>query len=159
MGLSYKQSSVPTTLNEGEFAVVDGVTYVGNSSNEPVEVGANPLSGEEYLYFWIYGSDSGIEVINEYKNTLTSFEISSYSNITSTSFQINLSQTINDADIIAETLMFDDTNQSPLSSSPNITTVQAGTMSSFKILHDSIDTSQGNFWGMLIKITYFTPDA
>lgn len=38
MGYSYKKDAVPATLREGEFAVVDGVTYVGNSSNVPVPV-------------------------------------------------------------------------------------------------------------------------
>jgi len=37
MGLSYKLDSVPSTLREGEFAVVDGVVYVGDENNQPVK--------------------------------------------------------------------------------------------------------------------------
>lgn len=33
--INFKATSLPSTLNEGEFVVVDGVTYVGNASNEP----------------------------------------------------------------------------------------------------------------------------
>jgi hypothetical protein len=33
--INFKENTVPATLNEGELVVVDGVTYVGNASNEP----------------------------------------------------------------------------------------------------------------------------
>lgn len=39
MGLSYKVNELPTTLREGEFAVLNGTVYTGNSNNEPVPVG------------------------------------------------------------------------------------------------------------------------
>lgn len=36
--IKFNEDSVPATLTEGAFVVVDGVAYVGNSSNEPVSV-------------------------------------------------------------------------------------------------------------------------
>lgn len=37
--INFKESTVPVTLNDGELIVVDGVTYVGNADNEPVQIG------------------------------------------------------------------------------------------------------------------------
>lgn len=62
MGLSYKLDSVPATLNEGEFAVVNGTVYAGNADNEPV-----PVKGyrEVYIRFAYFGSLAVLKEITE----------------------------------------------------------------------------------------------
>lgn len=36
--IKFNESSVPSTLEEGAIVIVDGVTYVGNSDDEPVAI-------------------------------------------------------------------------------------------------------------------------
>jgi|11BtaG_2_1085332.scaffolds.fasta_scaffold01086_5 hypothetical protein len=72
MGLSYKKDAVPSTLREGEFAVVDGVTYVGNSSNEPVLV-----SGIETAFIGVVTFNPSTSIsISEIKNGIGTYTLS-----------------------------------------------------------------------------------
>ena len=88
MGLSYKVNELPTTLREGEFAVVDGVVYVGNSANEPEQiVTKRGLLGYRELGFNIilaYGTISDLEFsVNDLEIDENDFEI------TAEGFKIN----------------------------------------------------------------------
>lgn len=61
--IKFNESSVPSTLEEGAFVVVDGVVYAGNSSEAPVKISTKRIIGE------IQANSSDISWVERFNNT------------------------------------------------------------------------------------------